>query len=184
MAVMKIAKHPEDDDMLRRPARPVVKITEKTRQLVRDMIDTMNDAVGVGLAAPQVFVSQRLFVYDTGDGPRALINPEVLESEGEELGTEGCLSIPKLQGDVPRSTRLLVSGLNEHGRRVRLELHDFPARVFQHEIDHLNGVLFTDRAVQDTLHWLTDEEEEERRTGKRRRRAQLAASDDEIAPAE
>src|SRR5207253_2346999 len=150
MAVLKIAKHPEDDDVLRRPAAPVVKITDKTRELIQDMIDTMNDAVGVGLAAPQVFISQRLFVYETGDGPKALINPEVLESEGEELGTEGCLSIPRLQGDVVRSTRLVVSGLNENGRRVRFEVNDFPARVFQHEIDHLNGVLFTDRALKES----------------------------------
>lgn len=177
MAVLKIAKHPEDDDVLRRPATPVVKITEKTRQLIQDMIETMGDAVGVGLAAPQVFVSQRLFVYDTGDGAKALINPEVLESEGEELGTEGCLSIPRLQGDVVRSTKMVVSGLNQHGRRVRLEVNDFPARVFQHEIDHLNGVLFTDRALKESLHWLTDEEEDERKSGGKRGK-------DGIAPAE
>jgi peptide deformylase len=177
MAVLKIAKHPDDDDVLRRPAAPVDKITDKTRRLIADMIETMDDAVGVGLAAPQVFISQRLFVYDTGDGPKALINPEVLESEGEELGTEGCLSIPRLQGDVARSTRLVVSGLNQNGRRVRFELKDFPARVFQHEIDHLNGVLFTDRALKETLHWLTDEEEAERKSGGKRRGGGIAPAE-------
>jgi peptide deformylase len=124
------------------------------------------------LAAPQVFVNQRIFVYDIGEGPDAIINPEVLEADGEELGTEGCLSIPRLQGDVSRATRLVVTGLNRRGKRVRVEATDpYLARVFQHEIDHLNGVLFIDKAVEKSLHWLTDEQEGERLgEGRKRRR--------------
>ena len=174
MAILKISKYPEDEKILRERCKPVVKITDKTRQLIEDMIDTMHDAAGVGLAAPQVFVNQRLFVYDLGDGAgaEAIINPEVLEAEGEEVGTEGCLSIPRLQGDVARSTRLVVTGLNRRGKRVRIEATDpYLARVFQHEIDHLNGVLFIDKAEKKSLHWLSDEDESERvGEGRKRRR--------------
>jgi peptide deformylase len=105
-----------------------------------------------------------LFVYDVGDGPNALINPEIIHSEGEEVGVEGCLSIPRLQGDVARFTRLTVTGLNRSGRRVRIDAEDYLARVFQHEIDHLNGILFTDRAIEKSLHWITEEEEAERKS--------------------
>lgn len=174
MAVLKIALYPEQEKLLRERCKPVVKLTDKTHQLINDMIETMHDAAGVGLAAPQVFVSQRLFVYDIGEGPDALINPEILKAEGEEVGVEGCLSIPRLQGDVPRSTRLTVTGLNRKGRRVRIEAEDYLARVFQHEIDHLNGVLFIDRADQKSLHWLTEDEEVERKTeGRKRRRLRI-----------
>ena len=171
MAILKIAIYPEEEKLLRERCKPVTKITDRTRQLIDDMIQTMYDAAGVGLAAPQVFVNQRLFVYDIGDGPDALINPEILRTDGEELGVEGCLSIPRLQGDVPRHTQLLVSGLNRRGRPVRIEASDYLARVFQHEIDHLNGVLFIDRADQKSLHYITEEAEAERRSEGRKRRS-------------
>jgi len=176
MAVLKIAKFPEDEKILRDRCKPVVRMTNRTRALIDDMIETMYEAAGVGLAAPQVFVNQRLFVYDVGDGPDALINPEIIQAEGEELGTEGCLSIPRLQGDVLRSARLVVTGLNMRGRPVRIEAEEYLARVFQHEIDHLNGVLFTDKAVESSLHWLTDDEDAERKTeGRKRIRRRKAA---------
>ncbi len=168
MPKLKIAKYPQEEELLRDRCKPVLKITDKTRQLIDDMIETMNDAAGVGLAAPQVFIRQRLFVYDIGEGPDALINPEIVEAEGEELGVEGCLSIPRLQGEVPRHTRLLVTGLNRRGRPVRIEATDYLARVFQHEIDHLNGVLFIDRADKESLHWITEDQEDERRSRGRR----------------
>jgi len=173
MPILKISKYPEDEAVLRERCKPVLKITDKTRRLIDDMLETMYDAAGVGLAAPQVFVKQRLFVYDIGDGPDALINPEVIHSEGDEVGVEGCLSIPRLQGDVSRHARLIVTGLNRRGRRVRIEANDpYLARVFQHEIDHLNGILFIDKAVPKSLHWITEEEAAERKEdgGKRRRR--------------
>jgi peptide deformylase len=179
MATLKIAKYPENEQILRDRCRPVVKITEKTRRLVSDMIETMYEAAGVGLAAPQVFQNQRLFVYDVGEGADALINPEIVVAEGEELGVEGCLSIPRLQGDVARATHLVVTGIDRNGRRVRIDATDpYLARVFQHEIDHLNGVLFTDRAVQKSLHWITEEEEADRRSsGRKRRRPAVAAAE-------
>lgn len=170
MAILKIAYYPEEEKLLRSRAEPILKITPKTQQLITDMIDTMYDAAGVGLAGPQVFVSQRLFVYDIGEGPDALINPEIITAEGEEMGSEGCLSIPRLHGDVPRATSIVVTGINRRGKRVRFEAKDFLARVFQHEIDHLNGVLFIDRADQKSLHYISEDEEAERKSSGRRRR--------------
>lgn len=184
MPVLKIALYPEDEKVLREVAKPVVRI-DRVRRLIDDMIETMREAAGVGLAAPQVFVGQRLFVYDVGDGPDALINPEILHASGEETGVEGCLSIPRLQGDVARHTRLVVTGLNRRGKPVRIEAEDYLARVFQHEIDHLNGVLFTDRADRKSLHWLTEEEERDRKTeARKRRRIQRdgAQPDEDVLP--
>jgi peptide deformylase len=176
MAVLKIANYDQDEKVLRERCKPVLKITDKTRKLIDDMFDTMRDAVGAGLAAPQVFVNQRLFVYDTEEGPEAIINPEILSSEGEEVGSEACLSIPRLQGDVPRATKIIVTGLDKRGKRVRVEAEDYLARVFQHEIDHLNGVLFIDKAVEKSLHWITEEEEAERKSGGRKRRTRRTAA--------
>jgi peptide deformylase len=170
MAILKIAKIPEEEKLLRKRCEPILKITDKTRKLIDDMIETMYDAAGVGLAGPQVFVPQRIFVYDIGQGPDALINPEIVRAEGEEVGVEGCLSIPRLQGDVARFKELTVTGLNRNGRRVKLEADDFLARVFQHEIDHLNGILFPDRAIKDSLHYLTEEQDAERKEGAGKRR--------------
>lgn len=177
MAVLKIALYPEEEKLLRSRAKPVVKITPKTQRLIDDMVETMHDAAGVGLAAPQVFVSERIFVYDIGKGAEALINPEIIHSDGEEVGTEGCLSMPRVQGDVKRATRLTVTGINRKGSRVRIDAEDYLARVFQHEIDHLNGVMFTDRAEPKSIHLLTEEQEAERRTeGRRRRREGVVIS--------
>src|SRR5437588_8101858 len=116
MAVREIAKYGEP--ILRVKCKPVARVTAETKALIEDMIETMKEAAGLGLAAPQVHVSQRLFVYDVGEGPQALINPQILEAEGEEVGVEGCLSIPKLQGDVPRATHLRVTGWNREGKSV------------------------------------------------------------------
>jgi peptide deformylase len=178
MQILKISKYPEDEAILRERCKPVTKITDKTRRLIDDMIETMYDAAGVGLAAPQVFVNQRLFVYDIGDGPDALINPEIIHTEGSEVGTEGCLSIPRLQGDVARHTRIIVTGLNRRGRRVRIDAEDpYLARVFQHEIDHLNGILFIDKADPKSLHWISEEEAAERKSkGRQRRTVRVRAS--------
>lgn len=170
MSVLKIAIYPKEEKLLRARCEPVLRITPKTQKLIDDMIETMYDAAGVGLAGPQVFVSQRLFVYDVGEGPDALINPEIVEADGNEIGPEGCLSIPRLHGDVPRSKKVTVTGLNRKGKRVRIEAEDFLARVFQHEIDHLNGVLFIDKADRESLHLISEEEEAERKEAGRGRR--------------
>jgi peptide deformylase len=167
MAVREIVRY--GDDILRVKCKPVAKVSKETKALIEDMIETMKKASGLGLAAPQVRIPQRLFVYDIGEGPAALINPEIVEAEGAELGVEGCLSIPRLQGEVSRATRVLVSGWNREGKGVKIEATDLLARVFQHEIDHLDGILFIDRSDPATWHWITDEEQEEhQRRGRNR----------------
>jgi peptide deformylase len=173
MAVLEIAKYGEP--VLRVRCKPVERVTDETRALIAEMIETMQAAAGVGLAAPQVRVPQRLFVYDVGDGPDVIINPELVRSEGEVVGMEGCLSIPRLQGEVPRAEKVLVRGLDRHGKKIRVEATEWLARVFQHEMDHLDGVLFIDRADKATLHWITEEEEEERVRGGRERRMKAQA---------
>lgn len=137
------------DPVLREPARPVEAWGDALRRLADDMIDTMHDAPGVGLAAPQVGHSVRLFVYDVGDGPGAIANPTLSAHEGEQIGEEGCLSIPGLYFPVRRSMRVVVDGFDPEGNPVRVEGEELLARVFQHEIDHLDGVLFLDRLDED-----------------------------------
>jgi peptide deformylase len=156
MALLEIVTLP--DPVLRRKAKPVARFDESLQTLIDDMIETMRAAPGVGLAAPQVGVSERLIVVeyaedeDDEDAPKKLfvmINPEIKEtSEETELGIEGCLSIPGLQGEVERSLELRVKGLTRHGQPMRIKAKGWMARIFQHEIDHLNGVVFTDRAVR------------------------------------
>ncbi|CAJ1314379.1 peptide deformylase [Paenibacillus sp. PK4536] len=138
----------EPDDVLHKKAKEVTKITPNVQKLLTDMADTMYDADGVGLAAPQVGILKRLIVVDVGDdnGLIELINPEIIESNGEQLGTEGCLSIPGLNGQVRRALEVTVKGLDRNGEEVTITGRDLLARAFQHEIDHLNGVLFTDIA--------------------------------------
>jgi peptide deformylase len=151
------------EPILREKAKPVsMKEIANLTPLIDQMVETMYHAAGVGLAAPQVKVSKRFFVYDIGDGPGAIINPEIVRSEGEDLGVEGCLSIPRLHGEVMRAMTVEVKGLDRTGKPIRIEATEYLARVFQHEIDHLDGILFIDRADPASLHWITEEEEEGR----------------------
>ncbi len=138
----------EPDPILREKSKLVPKITPNIHKLLDDMAETMYDAAGVGLAAPQIGILKRVIVLDPADGTGLIemINPEVLETSGNEIGPEGCLSIPGLHGDVNRYQKIKVKGLDRHGNEVIMEAEDFLARIFQHEIDHLNGVLFTDIA--------------------------------------
>lgn len=138
----------EPDEVLHKKAKEVTKITPNVQKLLTDMAHTMYDADGVGLAAPQVGILKRLIVVDVGDdnGLIELINPEIIESNGEQLGSEGCLSIPGLNGQVRRALEVTVKGLDRNGEEVKITGRDLLARAFQHEIDHLNGVLFTDIA--------------------------------------
>jgi len=154
-----------DDPVLRRKARKVDKLTPEIRQLIEDLIETMRDAPGVGLAAPQVGVSERVIVVeyaeeaddDADDQPArkklyVLVNPEIVWSSDEMVdGTEGCLSIPGWMGDVTRHEAIAVKGLNRSGQRVKINARGWLARIFQHEIDHLDGVLYIDRLIPDTL---------------------------------
>ncbi|MFB9330564.1 peptide deformylase [Paenibacillus aurantiacus] len=146
MAIRIIVKDP--DPVLRERAIEVTKFNANLHKLLDDMAQTMYDAEGVGLAAPQVGISKRVIVVDVGDekGLIEMVNPEIVERSGEQLGPEGCLSIPNLNGEVRRSQRIKLKGQDRNGNPFELVADDYLARAFQHEVDHLNGVLFTDIA--------------------------------------
>lgn len=136
------------DPVLREPCRAVEDIDDEIQQLIDDLMDTMYDAEGIGLAAPQIGVSQRVFVYDVseeGHPPGVLVNPQIVESAGTVRESEGCLSIPDLTEIVERSVSVVAEGLDREGRLVRLEADGLLSRCFQHESDHLDGILFFDR---------------------------------------
>ena len=146
------------DPVLRRKALPVTRFDAALQALVDDMIETMRQAPGVGLAAPQVGISDRLIVVEypvddsKEDAPKKLFvmaNPEIKEiSKETEVGVEGCLSVPGFQGEVERAFAVTVKGLNRHGQPMKVKAKGWLARIFQHEIDHLNGVVFTDKATR------------------------------------
>jgi peptide deformylase len=157
MTLRKIVTLPEP--VLRRKAHTVNKFDKDLQSLIDDMVETMRDAPGVGLAAPQVGLSERLIVVEyyereedeeVENAPKkvwAIVNPEIIKASEEKLmGVEGCLSIPNLVGEVERHAAIQVKGLNRHGKPMKIKAEGWLARIFQHEIDHLNGVLFTDRA--------------------------------------
>ncbi|AGA70154.1 peptide deformylase [Desulfitobacterium dichloroeliminans LMG P-21439] len=135
-------------DVLREKAVPVKEITPNIVKLLDNMLDTLYDAEGVGLAAPQVGVSKRVVVVDVGDGPIELINPVFLETEGEDIDDEGCLSIPGVTGQVKRAAKVKVEALNRKGELQVIEGTGLLARCLQHEVDHLEGVLFVDKAAK------------------------------------
>lgn len=146
MAVYQVLTVP--DQGLRTKALPVNKINAGVTRVLDNMADTMYAFDGVGLAAPQIGVLRRMIVVDPGDNLIEMINPEIIFREGEKAASEGCLSVPKMRGLVPRSERIIVRGMNRHGENLEIEASDLLARVFQHEIDHLDGILFIDKAVQ------------------------------------
>lgn len=133
--------------VLRRRAKPVGKVTPEIQRLVDAMIETMHDYNGVGLAAPQVGVGKRVFVAEVEDKIHVLIDPQIVRRVGEDVATEACLSIPGIVADVPRAASVTVKGKSRRGRGVTVRASGLLARVFQHEIDHLDGVLFLDRVV-------------------------------------
>ncbi len=133
------------DDVLREKAKPVDKVTKKRKKLIKDMIETMYDADGIGLAAPQIGVSERIIVVDVGEGPFALFNPDIMGKDGEAIDVEGCLSVPEKKGYVKRAAKVVVEGLDEDEKFVRIEAEGLLARCLQHEIDHLEGILFIDK---------------------------------------
>lgn len=135
--------------MLRQVAAPVDSVDGALVRLVDDMVETMYDAVGAGLAAPQVGVQRRLFVYDVGDGPEVVINPTIVESAGEWYHEEGCLSIPDLRLGIVRPMEVHITGIDLDGNDVSIEADEFLGRVFQHEVDHLDGVLMVERLDDD-----------------------------------
>ena len=149
------------EPVLRRKARAVTKFDKGLQTVIEDMLETMRQAPGVGLAAPQIGLSERIIVVEyfereedeeQEDAPKkvwAVLNPEIVKSSEEKvMGVEGCLSIPGLVGEVERHAAIQVKGLNRHGKPLKIKAEGWLARIFQHEIDHLNGVLFPDRAAR------------------------------------
>lgn len=142
LAVLEIVT--QEHSILRKKAREVIKISRRLRDLAKDMLETMHSAKGLGLAAPQVGVLERLIVIDVGDGPVVLFNPRVISKEGEDRDIEGCLSIPGRNEYINRAKKVTVTGLNLEGKKINLVGTDLLARALQHEIDHLDGILFID----------------------------------------
>jgi len=149
MSILKVLTYP--DRFLGRPTKAVKNIDGKLQKIIDNMAETMYDAPGAGLAAIQVGLDKRIVVYDslpgeTGKSLHVLLNPEIIESDGEIISeNEGCLSVPDFRSDVKRSSLILVEGIDREGNPVKMELEGYLAIVLQHEIDHLNGILFIDR---------------------------------------
>ncbi len=137
------------DPVLKQVAPEVADVDESLVRLVDDMVDTLYDAQGAGLAATQIGVQKRLFVYDVGEGPEAIINPTIVETAGEWFHDEGCLSIPGLRIGIVRPDRVHLRGYDLDGDEVDLEADEFLGRVFLHEVDHLDGVLMLERLDDD-----------------------------------
>jgi peptide deformylase len=137
------------DPVLRRPTAPVVEVDDGLRQLVDAMLETMYLAQGVGLAATQVGVQRRLFVYDAGDGPGVVLNPQLSDYRGEWTYNEGCLSVPNLHWPIVRAKQVHLSGTDLSGKELSIDADELLARVFQHEVDHLDGVLLIQRLAPD-----------------------------------
>lgn len=149
----------EEDPVLRKISKPVKEVTPKIVTLIDDMLDTMYEAMGVGLAAPQVGILKRIVVIDVGEGPIVLINPEILETSGEQTGDEGCLSVPGMAGQVTRPNYVKVKALDVNMEEQIYEGEGLLARAFCHEIDHLDGKMYTE-LVEGELHKVTYDEED------------------------
>lgn len=175
MALLKLVTEPDPrysqiSDRLRQRCAPIAAFDDALLNLERDLYETLDAEHGVGLAAPQVGVLRQICViripagYEYEDSPETrltLINPEVMRAGGQEMDVEGCLSFPELIGDVPRYTSITVRSHTTDGKRVKIKAHDYLARVMQHEIDHLNGILFFDRMVDwSTLRYPAPAEDE------------------------
>ena len=146
------------DEVLTKVSKVVKKVSPRTLMLIEDMLDTMYETGGVGLAAPQVGILQRIVVIDVGDGPIVLINPEIIETSGEQTGDEGCLSVPGKAGCVTRPNYVKVKALNENMEEIILEGEELLARCIQHECDHLDGHLYVEK-VDGELFDVSGEEE-------------------------
>lgn len=155
MAIRKIRT--DEDPILRKTSKIVTNYNDRLKLLIEDMYETMDMAYGVGLAAPQIGILKRLIVVDNREdeeeeGERSMrfymINPEIIEKDGEEVSMEGCLSVPGKQGTVKRAKHIKVKYNDLEGQEIIMEAEDFLARIIQHETDHLNGILYTDKAIE------------------------------------
>jgi len=158
MAIRKIVKLGEDE-VLRKHARKVDTFDKRLWTLLDDMADTMYEADGVGLAAPQVGILKRAVVVDVGDGLLEMVNPELLEAEGEDIGVEGCLSVPGRRGTVKRPLKVRVHAQDRKGRHIEVEAEEFMARAICHELDHLDGVVYVDKMIEDVTDKYQEDEE-------------------------
>ena len=157
MALLNIFK--EGDPILRKKCREVTEITDRTKTLLDDMAQTLHEAQGVGLAAPQVGILRRIVIVETEPGELIeMINPEIIATEGEQEETEGCLSVPGLWGITKRPEKVTVKALDRNGKEFTMTGEGLKARAFCHEIDHLDGILFIDKATE--VHEVTEEDEE------------------------
>ncbi|WP_298837393.1 peptide deformylase [Clostridium sp.] len=136
------------DELLRKKSRVVDEVNQRILLLIKDMKETMYVSNGIGLAAPQVGILKRIVVIDIGEGLIALINPKIVKREGSQIASEGCLSIPGTQKNVDRPEKVSVSALNEMGEKIVIEGEGLLARALCHEIDHLDGILFIDKAIE------------------------------------
>ena len=159
MAIRKIVKLGEDD-VLRKHARRVDKFDKRLATLLDDMADTLYEADGAGLAAPQVGILKRAVVIDVGEGLIELVNPEILSSEGEQMCIEGCLSVPGRRGRVLRPEKVLMHAQDRRGKHIELEGEGFLANAICHELDHLDGVLYVDKMIEDVTDKYQNEEDE------------------------
>ena len=165
MAIRRIVKLGEDD-VLRKHARKVDKFDRRLGILLDDMADTMYEADGVGLAAPQVGILKRAVVIDVRDdedggvGLIELVNPEILEAEGSQMCIEGCLSVPGRRGKVERPEKVRVHAQDRKGRHIELEAEGFLANAVCHELDHLDGIMYTDKMIEDVTDQIREEEEQ------------------------
>ena len=150
----------QGDEVLTKVCRPVKEMNDRTLELIDDMIETMYDADGVGLAAPQVGVLKRIAVIDVGEGPIVLVNPEILETSGEQTGQEGCLSLPGKAGDVTRPNFVKVKAYDEEMNEYIIEGEELLARALVHEIEHLDGHMYTEK-VEGPLYDVKYADEEE-----------------------
>jgi peptide deformylase len=149
------------DPILEKSCREVTEMTPRLEELIRDMLDTMYDAEGVGLAAPQVGVRRRIVVIDVGEGPIILINPEIKESDGEQTGAEGCLSVPGQAGTVTRPNHVIVRALNEKMEEIEVEGTELLARALCHELDHLDGIMYVTKVEGELYDTVSEDETEE-----------------------
>jgi peptide deformylase len=156
MALRKILT--DEDPALHKKCREVTEINDRIRTLIDDMTETMYHANGVGLAAPQVGILRRVVVVDAGTGLYQLVNPVIVEQSGSACGMEACLSIPEKQGYVLRPERVVVEALDRNGEKVRIEADGYFAVALCHEIDHLDGIVFTDRAIDPTPEQIAEAE--------------------------
>ena len=146
----------DTDEVLRKRSKEIETIDNKIRELAIDMVETMYKFDGVGLAAPQVGILKRMIVIDPGTGPKVLINPVIKKATGKQTGEEGCLSFPNMFGNVDRPETLVVEAFDIDGKKIKIKAKDLEAVILSHEIDHLDGVLFIDKAYD--VYTLTDEE--------------------------